>query len=459
MQRHIFVAYITILFALIYHSGAWANGQSPFPNKLPNEHAVGFDERKAEAYARRIDGWSTLTLAVLKGEKALAEACLKQGADINAKDNFGRSPLLLATEYNCGEMVAWLLDRGADVNTTGKDNRTPLMAALAQGNLKRAELLRSRGAQGAFNSPQGGTPLNLAQLSHRLRAQDPAEALKGLRKKAAVESTKVIFTSAAFSTASLHSAAKPVSILRYRIEADSTVSEWATAYARKEGSTEPVYDYEYFLVFQGCPQRIRLDQTQYSRCWFIPESVELKWLERGRLVDVKWVSKFSGTAGAAVEYHLVLQISGHKIQRLLFEEQSLHARNGSMSAEAGDMRLEWKSKTRELVVTHYDQSGDWLTNRCLLCDVIPAGYGRYLDFKYLKSVYHYRLEGTALRYIKGERFVLGVNGRPSLDVAQKYGVELAKLKALNPSLRGKIFCDRAVLLDDQLEEPREEKYY
>ena len=79
---------------------------------------------------------------------------LKNGADVNAKDNSGNTSLHLAADKGLYEMVAVLLENGADFNAKGNFGKIPLyQAASANANLTRyssdykINQIRSKGAQ------------------------------------------------------------------------------------------------------------------------------------------------------------------------------------------------------------------------------------------------------------------------------------------------------------------------
>lgn len=66
-------------------------------------------------------------------------ALLERNAGINAKDNSGRTPLLISTQYP--EIVSILLNNNADINVTDEDKMSPLHWACNYGSLDSVKLL------------------------------------------------------------------------------------------------------------------------------------------------------------------------------------------------------------------------------------------------------------------------------------------------------------------------------
>ena len=65
-----------------------------------------------------------LNWAARHGQVKIAAMLIEQGADINARDHFGNTPLHIGVRHK--EMVALLLEKGAKVNTRNAFGNTPL---------------------------------------------------------------------------------------------------------------------------------------------------------------------------------------------------------------------------------------------------------------------------------------------------------------------------------------------
>ena len=79
------------------------------------------------------------------GYEAIAQRLLDAGADINAGAG-GNTPLHGAVQFRQESMVAWLLTHGADVNARDYNGKTPLILAVESNQDSIADLLRSNGA-------------------------------------------------------------------------------------------------------------------------------------------------------------------------------------------------------------------------------------------------------------------------------------------------------------------------
>lgn len=88
---------------------------------------------------------STLLEAVTYDDLEAVKSFVEAGADINAANDYGHTPLLIACNYGYEEVAVYLITKGANVNSRGKDGGTALIAA-ASNSQRLVELLLSRGA-------------------------------------------------------------------------------------------------------------------------------------------------------------------------------------------------------------------------------------------------------------------------------------------------------------------------
>jgi ankyrin repeat protein len=93
-----------------------------------------------------------------RGQFELVRLLVEQGADVNAEDLMGQTPLHHAVEYP--DIVRYLVDNGAAVNEDDVHGETPLHLAVR--TPESARILVENGASVAFENHFGETPLDLA---------------------------------------------------------------------------------------------------------------------------------------------------------------------------------------------------------------------------------------------------------------------------------------------------------
>ena len=98
--------------------------------------------------------------AAIGGNIEAVKKHLAAGANVNAKDMFGETPLYIAAGNSHKEIAELLIANGADVNAEDTAARTPLHAAAGRGHKETAELLIAKGAN--VNANNSGTPLDSA---------------------------------------------------------------------------------------------------------------------------------------------------------------------------------------------------------------------------------------------------------------------------------------------------------
>lgn len=92
---------------------------------------------------------------------------LKEGADVNVRNDFGATALIMASQAGYIEIVKILLDASADVNSTSKD-MTALFLASQQGYTEIVGLLLGAGADVNVKNEEGLTALYKASQKGHL---------------------------------------------------------------------------------------------------------------------------------------------------------------------------------------------------------------------------------------------------------------------------------------------------
>ncbi|MCL1876306.1 MAG: ankyrin repeat domain-containing protein [Synergistaceae bacterium] len=96
------------------------------------------------------------------------EAAIKEGADVNVKNNNGDTPLIMVAEKGNPEAIDMLIQAGADVNAINSDGWTPLMtAALYNKDPEVLNTLVKRGADVNAKTDEGVTPLMMAAYDNK----------------------------------------------------------------------------------------------------------------------------------------------------------------------------------------------------------------------------------------------------------------------------------------------------
>lgn len=127
-----------------------------------------------------MDEWgrSPLLDVALHGNKALFKLLLEKGLDIHQKDEDG-DPIIVAMaqrfswgddDMDAGAYFELLLQAGADINARGQYQRTPLIAAASSNELETLDLLLAKGAELELHDEEGYSALMTACMSGYVEA-------------------------------------------------------------------------------------------------------------------------------------------------------------------------------------------------------------------------------------------------------------------------------------------------
>ena len=119
---------------------------------------------------------------------ALMDWLIAQGADVNVKDEYDRTPLHYHAEVNNVDKVALLLDKGADIESKAAYGRTPLFAAAYHPEL--TALLIAKGANVKVKDDMKHNPMEA--MLYSVQSIDISKAAKTaeLYLKAGLKPTK-----------------------------------------------------------------------------------------------------------------------------------------------------------------------------------------------------------------------------------------------------------------------------
>ena len=122
----------------------------------------------ANVNAKNMAGSTPLHDAPFAKSIAVVQFLVARGAHVNAKNSNGLTPLHNAALAENVEVAQFLISKKADVNAKDNVGGTPLHAAADQGNVEIAKLLVANKASINAKSPHIGTPLDAAKRKRHM---------------------------------------------------------------------------------------------------------------------------------------------------------------------------------------------------------------------------------------------------------------------------------------------------
>jgi ankyrin repeat protein len=108
---------------------------------------------------------------VITGTSQSVQAAISNGADVNARNSYDKTPLMCAAEYNQHpEVIITLLATGVDIEARNDRGETPLLyAAMYNQNPEVITILLAAGADVKAKDLRGKTAFDYAQKNARLK--------------------------------------------------------------------------------------------------------------------------------------------------------------------------------------------------------------------------------------------------------------------------------------------------
>ena len=114
----------------------------------------------------------SLHMAALQGNVEVIRQHVTAGSDLNEKDAWGSTPLIISATFGRTDVARALIESGADLHITNNDGATPLHAAAFLCRTEIVEALLDHGANKALRDNFGNIPLE--------SVADPFENVEGI---------------------------------------------------------------------------------------------------------------------------------------------------------------------------------------------------------------------------------------------------------------------------------------
>ncbi len=138
------------------------DGNTALHNSLPTALIVELVKAGADVNVPNRNGWTPLHCAAYNSGKEQVALLVKLGGDIEALNNYERTPLALAAGRGFGA-VGPLLELGANVNAQDVDGRTPLIRAAEVGHWTVIGDLLNHNADDTILDNDGNSALQCAE--------------------------------------------------------------------------------------------------------------------------------------------------------------------------------------------------------------------------------------------------------------------------------------------------------
>ena len=94
-----------------------------------------------DAHSKLKDGTTALHYAAHEGDLELARRLIKEGADVNARNDYGSTPMQEAAERGDAALIDLLLKSKASAESANDEGETALMTVARTGNVEAAKAI------------------------------------------------------------------------------------------------------------------------------------------------------------------------------------------------------------------------------------------------------------------------------------------------------------------------------
>jgi hypothetical protein len=371
------LVFLTLLFILVAPALAYADYDEEEEKRI-----LASKKLTPEANAIKLCDWTTMTLAVVKGELEQVRQLTEAGADIQAVDKHGRSLLSLSKVYERKEV---------------------------------AEFLSAHGAQEKAS--------NLSQFAPKQDAWIREYPWKSPLISSKTEDSSIIRESPYTSTTQVNvPIADEASSLTWKIRCESTEigdHPHANYYFRLSDS----FDW----VFLGNLHQFGTSTKSGGMC-----GLEAGWVIPGLLVSVSWSEMGFGMISSSRGDHcLLILYEGKRVRHVYQVEEINHYCHAGNRPESSNetLSMEWDANRKRLVCRKHAVNYPFRDNFVIYPDL----------FNY------YRFTEDGLELAEWGTVEFGVDQPPVVLVAERNGMRMDEFLKLNPEMRGKVFCDQPVI--------------
>jgi ankyrin repeat protein len=162
------ILFLLLAIALVVYTKVIVSDRNPNANPSGGDQSTGSnDEGRAEETHQSVTADNKINVDLLNqsgwGNTEKVRSLLRAGADVNARDTNGDTPLIISAFHGLSETAEILLEQGADLNAKNNLGNTALMEAAAMNKAETIRLLLAKGADVNVKNIIGLSAVDAAQ--------------------------------------------------------------------------------------------------------------------------------------------------------------------------------------------------------------------------------------------------------------------------------------------------------